>query len=99
MEASVELSSAGVGNLESNVQNLAKTLTGTSGKLGQVIPEMKELTKAQLENGEAIDIVLQKYNGFAENLATNTLEGATKQVGNLIGHIKEKLGSISGTLK
>ena len=99
LEASVELSSAGVGNLESNVQNLAKTLTGTSGKLGQVIPEMKELTKAQLENGEAIDIVLQKYNGFAENLATNTLEGATKQVGNLIGDIKEKLGSISGTLK
>lgn len=99
LEASVELSSAGVGNLESNVQNLAKTLTGTSGKLGQVIPEMKELTKAQLENGEAIDIILQKYNGFAENLATNTLEGATKQVGNLIGDIKEKLGSISGTLK
>lgn len=99
LEASVELSSAGVGNLESNVQNLAKTLNGTSGKLGQMIPEMKDLTKAQLENGEAIDIVLQKYNGFAENLATNTLEGATKQVGNLVGDIKEKLGSISGTLK
>lgn len=99
LEASVELSSAGVGTLESNVQNLAKTLNGTSGKLGQVIPEMKEITKAQLENGEAIDIVLQKYQGFANNLATNTLEGVTKQVSNLVGDIKEKLGSISGTLK
>ena len=99
LEASVELSSAGVGSLESNVQNLAKTLNGTSGRLGQMVPEMQELTKAQLENGEAIDIVLKKYKGFANNLATNTLEGATKQVGNLVGDIKEKLGSISGTLK
>ena len=99
LEASVELSSAGVGNLESNVQSLAKTLNGTSGRLGQMIPEFKDLTAEQLKNGEAIEIVRRKYQGFAENLATNTLEGVTKQVGNLVGDIKEKIGSISGTLK
>ena len=99
LEASVELSSAGVGNLESNVQNLAKTLNGTSGKLGQMIPEFQNLTAEQLKNGEAIEIVRRKYQGFAENLSSNTLEGVTKQVSNLVGDIKEKLGSVSGTLK
>lgn len=99
LEASVELSSAGVGTLDSNVQNLAKTLNGTSGRLGQMIPEFKDLTAEQLKNGEAIEIVRRKYQGFSENLASNTLEGVTKQVGNLVGDIKEKLGSISGTLK
>lgn len=99
LEASVELSSAGVGTLDSNVQNLAKTLNGTSGKLGQLIPEFQDLTAEQLKNGEAIEIVKRKYQGFAENLSSNTLEGVTKQVSNLVGDIKEKLGSVSGTLK
>lgn len=99
LEASVELSSAGVGTLDSNVQNLAKTLNGTSGKLGQMIPEFQDLTAEQLKNGEAIEIVKRKYQGFAENLSSNTLEGVTKQVSNLVGDIKEKLGSVSGTLK
>lgn len=99
LEASVELSSAGVGTLDSNVQNLAKTLNGTTGKLGQMIPEFQDLTAEQLKNGEAIEIVKRKYQGFAENLSSNTLEGVTKQVSNLVGDIKEKLGSVTGTLK
>lgn len=99
LEASVELSSAGVGTLDSNVQNLAKTLNGTSGKLGQLIPEFQDLTAEQLKNGEAIEIVKRKYQGFAENLSSNNLEGVTKQVSNLVGDIKEKLGSVTGTLK
>ena len=99
LEASVELSSAGIGTLDSNVQNLAKTLNGTSGKLGQIIPEFQNLTAEQLKNGEAIEVVRRKYQGFAKNLAGNTLDGVSSQFSNLVGDIKEKLGSVSGTLK
>lgn len=99
LNAAVELSSAGVGNLESNVKNLSKTLAGQKGELGELIPEMRNLTKEQLANGEAIDIVSRKYAGFAENLSQNTLKGVTTQYNNLIGDIKEKLGSITGALK
>lgn len=99
LNAAVELSSAGVGDLDSNVKNLSKTLAGQKGKLADLIPEMKNLTKEQLENGEAIDIVSRKYAGFAENLSQNTLKGVSTQFGNLVGDIKEKLGSITGALK
>ena len=99
LNAAVELSSAGVGDLDSNVKNLSKTLSGQKGKLADLIPEMRNLTKEQLENGEAIDIVSRKYAGFAENLSQNTLKGVSTQFGNLVGDIKEKLGSITGALK
>ena len=99
LNAAVELSSAGVGDLDSNVKNLSKTLSGQKGKLADLIPEMRNLTKEQLENGEAIDIISRKYAGFAENLSQNTLKGVSTQFGNLVGDIKEKLGSITGALK
>lgn len=99
LKAAVELSSAGVGDLDSNVKNLTKTLSGQKGKLGELIPEMKNLTEEQLKNGEALDIVASKYNGFAESLSQNTLKGVTAQFGNLVGDIKEKLGGIAGALK
>ena len=97
-EAAIELTSAGIGSLESNVKNLTKTLNGNRGELGETIGEMKNLTEAQLRNGEVVDIVLAKYKGSAQAMA-QTLEGRETQFSNMFGDLKETIGAISAVLK
>lgn len=99
LAAAADLTSSGIGTLEKNVKNLGKTFNGMTGELGESISGMKELTKEQLKAGAGVDLIAQKYKGFASNLADNTLEGLNTSVGNIVGDIKEKIGSIFGTLK
>jgi hypothetical protein len=75
LTAAVELSSAGIGNLETDVKNLTKTYVGLTGELGETIPFLRTLTKEQLSAGVAIDVVKEKHAGFAKTLAQNTMEG------------------------
>ena len=56
-------------SLESAVQNLNKSYGGLAGELGDLFPEVKALTAEQLKNGEAVDIIAQKYKGFAQEAA------------------------------
>lgn len=98
LSAAVDLSSSGVGTLESNVRNLSKTLNGQRGELGELIPEFKDLTKEQLESGEAIEIISEKYKGFGESLA-GTYEGQQKSFQNVVGDIQEKIGSIFASVQ
>lgn len=93
MEASVELASSGVMPLESAVKNLAKSYSGTAGELGESIPALKELTKEQLANGEAVRLVAQQYDGMAAAVAGSET-GVKQQLENLKGDIKESLGEI-----
>lgn len=99
LSAATNLSSAGVGTLESNVQNLAKTLNGTAGRLGKTIPELSALTKEELEAGKGIEVLNDKYKGFNETLASGTLEGLQTQVKNITGDIKENVGTIFANLQ
>jgi phage-related protein len=99
LNAAVELSSAGIGSLESNISNLGKTFNGVSGSLRKIIPEFGDLTVEQLKSGEAIDLINRNYAGFAKNLADNTFEGKMTQVNNIIGDIKEKIGQVAGNVK
>ena len=52
LKAATQLADAGIGTLESNTRNLAKTLNGTAGELGELIPGMRNLTKEQLMHGD-----------------------------------------------
>lgn len=91
--ASADLAeSLGVG-LDSAVKNLSKTLGGQLGELGELVPELKNFTKEQLQAGAAIDFVAQKFQGVAAN-ATKTFSGALTQTTNIIGDTKESLGLI-----
>ena len=78
-------------DLNSAVRNIAKTLGGFAGELGEVIPELKNLTKEQLQSGEAIDLLGKKYQGFANN-DTQTFQGKTDQLSNSFGDLVEEIG-------
>lgn len=77
-------------SLESAVQNLNKSYGGLAGELGELFPEVKALTAEQLKNGEAVDIIAQKYKGFAQEAA----DGST-QAKNAFGDFMESIGKIA----
>lgn len=93
IEAAAQLSAALNMDLGSAVKNLAKTYGGMTGELGEGIPALKNLTKEQLQAGEAIKYVNDNYKGFAET-AAQTGTGPLTQLKNIIGDIAESFGVI-----
>lgn len=93
IEAAAQLSAALNIDLTSAVKNLAKTYGGMTGELGESIPALKNLTKEQLQAGEAIKYVNDNYKGFAET-AASTGTGPLTQLKNIIGDIAESFGVI-----
>ena len=77
-------------SLESAVQNLNKSYGGLAGELGELFPEVKALTAEQLKNGEAVDIIAQKYKGFAAEAADSST-----QAKNSFGDFMESIGKIA----
>lgn len=77
-------------SLESAVQNLNKSYGGLAGELGELFPEVKALTAEQLKNGEAVDIIAQKYKGFAQEAADSST-----QAKNAFGDFLESVGKIA----
>lgn len=80
-------------DLNSAVRNVAKTLGGYAGELGEVIPELKNLTAEQLQAGEAIDLLAEKFRGAA-SAQIQTFSGGTTQLSNTFGDLQEEIGSI-----
>ena len=78
-------------DLNSAMKNLAKTQAGLTGELGEALPFLRELTQEQLRNGEAIDLVIKKYDGFAEQLS-GTTQVAMKRFWSALGDVGEALG-------
>ncbi len=64
---------------------------GTVGRLGMLIPQLKEFTAEQLKNGEGVKYILQNYKGFAETAANEGL-GFLKQIKNQFGDLMEDFG-------
>lgn len=77
-------------SLESAVQNLNKSYGGLAGELGELFPEVKALTAEQLKNGEAVDIIAQKYKGFAQEAADSGT-----QAKNAFGDFMESMGKLA----
>ena len=91
IEAAAQLSTALNMDLGSAVKNLAKTYGGMTGELGEGIPALKNLTKEQLQAGEAIKYVNDNYKGFAET-AAQTGAGPLVQLKNTLGDVAEQFG-------
>ena len=80
-------------DLNSAVRNISKTLGGYAGELGEVIPELKNLTQEQLRAGEGIALLADKYRGFAAG-ELNIMDGSLKQLNNTFGDFLESLGNV-----
>ena len=93
MSAALDVSASGTMSLESAVKNLNKTFSGLSGELGESIPEIKNLTKEQLKNGEAVKVIASQYKGMAEEVANAT--GSLEKMEGARGDFEEQLGMIT----
>lgn len=89
--AATELATATGQSAETALRNLGKTLTGTTGRLAESVPAVKELTKEQLASGEAVRLVLNRFGGAATGELA-TFSGAYTQLTNTIGDFKEEIG-------
>lgn len=78
-------------DLESATRNVAKTLGGFAGELGEVIPELKNLDQAQLQAGAGIDILSKRFAGAAGR-DVQTFSGSIDQLGNSFGDLLEEVG-------
>jgi hypothetical protein len=93
-QATRKLAAATGESLESAMSTMQASLAGQSRGLGKVLPQVKELSAAQLKSGEAIDIVnkaldaqYKLYQGsFSGSLAVaqSAMGDVTKELGNLI---------------
>ena len=90
-EAAMQLSAATGISLESATKNLAKTYGGLTGELGELLPQLKDLTTEQLKAGDAIKYVNDNYKNYAETQAQSGL-GQLQQAKNAWGDMKEMFG-------
>jgi len=83
---------AGAGiNFEEAVRRLGRATQGTTDDIAKFAPEIKNLTRAQLEAGDATRILAERFSGFAAN-QIKTFSGAMKQAVNTFGDLLEKMG-------
>lgn len=93
VQAAANLAATFGGSLEERVQQLGKAMNGTVGRLAQIIPELKSLTKAQLDAGAAADIINSKFGSAAEN-ELKTYGGQVTAMKNAISDFQEELGGL-----
>lgn len=92
-KAAAELAAVTGKDLDSAVQELGKTFSGSTGKLEKQIPALNNLTKAQLAAGEALDIVLERFGGAAE-AEIKTFAGSIGQAEKAFGNLQESFGGV-----
>jgi len=89
--AAIDLAAATGTDVESAVRLLGGTFDGTVGKLGNYGEEFRNLTKAQLEAGDAIDLVSKKFGGAAAK-DLDTFGGRLGQLSNSFGDFLKAIG-------
>ena len=90
---SLDLASATGLSLESAVRNTAKTFSGLTGELGELLPQLKDLTTEELKAGDALDVIAELMGGAAQE-NTKTLAGKLEQTKNAVSDAGESLGEL-----
>ena len=91
MNAALNASASGMISLDEAVRGLNMSYSGQIGRLGMQIPALKNLTKEELEQGKAVEVVANTYKGLAEETAKAT--GSAEQLSNAWGDFKEEMGA------
>ena len=89
----MDLAAATGMSLESAVRNTSKTFSGLSGELGEMVPQLRELTAEQMKSGEAVKLMGELFGGQASAQAL-TLSGNIEQMKNAFGDAGEALGRL-----
>ena len=80
-------------DLESAVRQLGGTYDGTLGKIANLGPAFRNLTKEQIEAGAAIDLINKKFAGAGEALGT-TFEGSLNKLTNSVNDAFKEIGKV-----
>jgi hypothetical protein len=94
MNAAQALSVATGKDLATSVDLLNKSFSGSEGKLGTLIPALKDLTDAQLRNGQGVDVILEKFG----HLNATVSEMADTKLKNLKNSWEDLTESIGGSI-
>ena len=89
----LDLSAATGISLESAVRNTSKTFSGLAGELGELVPQLRDLTQEEMKAGEAVRVLGDLFEGQASK-QTDTLSGKLEQMSNTIGDTAETLGDV-----
>ena len=87
----LDLSAATGISLESAVRNTSKTFSGLAGELGELVPQLRDLTKEEMMAGDAVKVLGDLFEGQASKQA-DTLSGSLEQAKNKAGDLAEAIG-------
>jgi hypothetical protein len=79
-------------SLESAVRNTAKTFSGLAGELGELVPQLRDLTAEEMKAGNAVKVLANLFEGQATAQA-QTMSGALDQARNSAGDLAEAIGN------
>lgn len=91
IQTAADLSNATGMSLDSAVRNLSKSLSGLSGELGEMFPQLRDLTAEQLKAGEGIKVIAEAVKGQSQAIA-NSPVGKWNALWNAAGDTFEKVG-------
>ena len=93
LKASTDLAASGVMPLDQAVKALSLSYSGNITQLKRMNPELANLTKHQLAQGEAVRIIGKEYKGMADAMA-NTFEGRDTQWKNNFSDLQAAVGGV-----
>ena len=91
MPVALDLAEATGISLESAVRNTSKTFSGLAGELGELVPQLRELTKEEMMAGDAVKVMADLFQGQAQ-AGAKTFSGEMKQLNNVMGDVAEFAG-------
>ena len=87
----MDLATATGMTLESAVRNTAKTFSGLAGELGELVPQIRDLTAEEMKAGKAVEVMGDLFGGQAQEDA-KSYTGQIEQLKNATGDVKEQIG-------
>ena len=93
-EAAVILSNITGRDLKSSMTTLLSSMNGTTTQLKRLGIDLDGVTKEALEQGAAIDILVEDYGEYSSALAEDSVNQSLKNISETWGDIKEKIGGV-----
>lgn len=93
-----DMAASGIMPLDQAAKTLGITLKGNAGALKKMYPELANLSKEELKNGEAVEILGKKYAGMEEAMS-KTFDGMDRKYSNALGGLKDSVGAIVSALQ
>ena len=97
-EASIHLSNVTGKSLDTSMEALLDTMQGSAGELAKYGIGVENLTKEELSNGKALDLVIEKMGGLSDEMSKGSLTQYSKNIKDSLGGISQGIGQVFSAL-